>query len=274
MVLTSRELAYFNDKGTILAPVSVIDQRQVKLQDFIRFLVDYHFPDSDSILDPTPGESNYMFGDRLKPRGDCTWDYYGRRYVAYSLEPTRWSMDCNGGYRRIDVLEKWPMGDAEYDIVVYDPPYIPWGRHDERKKDYGYHLEHGMEYIRMLYGAHVAGEIARVARHGSIVKGADFYYPPASYNFYSFLADIIDLGSFRRHFKVAGLYIYRFVAWNIGLYRARIARSRLRPVFVHTIYLILYRHDYEPEVWHKRGDARDKLYWLDGAKLRITEYLG
>ena len=243
-------LSYRNVKGTIIGPVNVIHQNDVKLSRFIRWLVEWHFPESSSIFDPTPGDKNHMFSEYLERSGDCEWTYAGRyRYVAYSIEPVEWSR-CGDGYNRIDVLEEWPLESGSFDVVFYDPPYLPRARQDKRGRDYGIEESRGLDDIKRYYSREVLSEALRVARHGIVIKGADFYYPSLSYNFYSFAGDIVSLEFLRGAGSVAAMYIYQFFHGNMILYRARIAKRWRRPVNANSYYLVVYKGDYMPPAPH------------------------
>ena len=217
------ELGYYGVQN----PWSVINGRDVKIHEMVLFLVTYYCVKGCVIFDPTCGKENYQFREILD-----VIEYLGYRYISADIEP----------YGDIvhDVLGGLPLREGSIDLILYDPPYLPYARLDDRGSDYAVDVERSVLDVKKFYGMGVFKEFHRVLRDGGvlIVKGADFYDPVCSDNLYLFLTDIVDVQEVKRYFKPTALYIYRYFHRINALYRFRL-KNRRRPVLTHTYFLVL-----------------------------------
>lgn len=235
-----KSLPYVNDRGSLMMPYTIINGLKIRVHELVRMLIEYHFPDSKSILDPTPGDKNYMMSPYLEQKG-CEWYYAGRKYIAYSYKPTKYSIDCNGRHRRIDLLSNEITFNGTYDVALYDPPFKPEAIHDKRGSDYGIAETKPTEVIRSFYRREVFESLHQHVNMGVIVKGSDFSYPVNNERMNLFLWDVFRRESVEGLFIPVGLYVYRFTTAYLPLYRYRLAKRLRRTLTNHTYYIILYK---------------------------------
>ena len=91
--------------------------------------------------------------------------------------------------------------------------------------------------VKERYSKEVFEELMRVTRKWIIIKGADFYYPTTSYNFYMFYDFAIRTAQ-EAGLRVRAIYAYNYHHGNIALFRSRLRNYR-RPVVQHTYYVVL-----------------------------------
>jgi len=237
-----KDLAY-QALETYMYPFSTIYGHKVKIWELLRNLIEFHFPDAKVIWDPTCGKDNYQFKEYLK-RTEDGWIYAGRyKYYASDLLKTPWNCDKESCLR-VDVLNPpWDL-PFEPDLVVYDPPYIPFKVSSKRNNAYGMDINRGLEGIRDYYAPRVFEAFAETVRKGLIVKGADFYLPKFSENLRLFLVDVLDLAAIRRWFKPVALYVYRYFTADAFIHRAMTSKASQirgirRNIINHSYYLIL-----------------------------------
>jgi len=242
-----KDTAYSSLHG-MMPPLTVMMNKPCQdIGDIVRSLITYYFPGASSIWDPTCGSENHQFRKYLKMDG-AAWVYAERyRYVASDIKDTKWNCGPQGCLK-IDVLKTpHPFGDGEFDIIVYDPPFQPSARHDDRGGDYGIDVDRRLEDIQRYYDLKVFEEFARIAGRGLIVKCTDFYYPPYSSRLRLCLGDLIKIDEMRRiGLRPAGIHILRFVHNNVPLMRARLAkaftrRGVRRAMTVHSYYIVFYK---------------------------------
>ena len=235
------DLSYMTLSGTILPPLSVISGIKIQIHEVIDCLVRYYFPKCKSIWDPTCGTENHQFKDYLvEINGD--WYYHGKIfYFPTDVRKTKWSKMLVDLFR-----PPYPFRDEVFDLIVYDPPFIPMTRTDKRADDYDISEVHSPLYIKKFYSEDVIKEFHRVCRQGVILRGQDFYYPPISDNLFLWLHDIIDLEMLRKYFKIVAVHAYRFFHTAVPLIRTRIGRGLMnkgyrRAMVTHSYLLIGYK---------------------------------
>ena len=238
---------YYRSLETIMPPLSVISGSKVDVADLVRNLVEYYFPSAKRIWDPTCGIENHLFSKYLR-RKNGKWIYIDRiEYIASDMLETKWNC-INGKCLKIDVLRQpYPFSDGEFDLIVYDPPYMPGAAIDKRMRDYGIDRYYSVTYIRRFYSDRVFSEMNRIARLGMIVKGQDIYYPTDTNVLHLFINDVLDVSAVRKYFRVIALHIYRYYSGNTQLARTRVGEmvkkypEIRRPVITHTYFVILWK---------------------------------
>ena len=245
-----KELAYRTLSGILMPPMSNIYGQNINISRFLNNIISFYFPNAKKIYDPTCGEENFQFKDYLVKRNG-KWYYRLENgdlaeYVASDIKKTRWNCS-NSECLIVDVLRPpYPFRDNEFDIVVYDPPFLPSKRNDNRGKAYGIDEERTLYSIKQYYSKKVFREFHRITKYGMLVKGEDFYYSTTSDNLYIFLYDILDIDIIRKYFKIVAVHIYRFFNRSIPINRARLGLSQQskgyrRPIICHSYYIILYK---------------------------------
>jgi len=218
-----------NDLGYygVQNPWSVIDGRKVKIHEMVLFLVTYYCRKNCVIFDPTCGKENYQFKPILE-----VLEALGYRYISADLEPY--------GDIQHDVLGGVPLRDDSVDIILYDPPYVPYSRCDVRGEDYAISSERCVYDVKKFYSKEVLKEFHRILRRNGvlIVKGTDFYEPTTTDNLFLFLVDVVPKENYRGLFRYVALYVYRYFHKENILNRYRLKRVR-RPVLTHTYFLVL-----------------------------------
>ena len=209
-------------------PCDVFDGLRLRVHYVMAFFLHWYCPVSRPcrVLDPTCGRRNYSFSP-LKPRMYSE----GVEYFDGDIMPY--------GSFQADVF-KLPFRDGSFDVVFYDPPFMPPIRADMRAEDYGIAVPQTVAGIRRYYSRDVLEELARVTRPGGvvIVKGGDFYYPPGSKILYLFIPDILDVRNIPKQLTLEARYIYRFYRDDVF----RLERVRLsvdRPLITQTHYVVL-----------------------------------
>lgn len=210
----------------IQLPVSVIYGNNHRIHEVVMGILLYHKPPPARILDPTCGEENYQFRPWLE---NGTLERLGYEYVSMDIQPV--------GEIRYDIFCGLPLRGNYFDVAIYDPPYLTNPARDGREKDYGMTRHQSPQRVKQYYSRKVFGEFARVLRRDGIliVKGADFYYPMHTDYLNLFVEMVADYKAF---FRPIALYVYRFFANYIPLYRYRMRHYR-RPLPVHTYFLVL-----------------------------------
>jgi len=114
------DLSYTTISGVVLPPLSSIIGVNIQIHQVVDCLIRYYFPKCKSIWDPTCGVENHQFKDYLVNKGG-EWFYHGRiYYFATDVKRTKWNK------MMIDLLKPpYPLRDNSFDIIVYDPPYVP-----------------------------------------------------------------------------------------------------------------------------------------------------
>ncbi|RLC83593.1 MAG: hypothetical protein DRJ03_16725 [Chloroflexi bacterium] len=223
----------FGEVG-VQSPLTVIGGEKIRIHEVALWLVSYYKEPPAVILDPTCGKDNRMFSPWIKSG------------VLAEMGYTYISGDIKGyGDVALDVF-KLPVRDSSIDVVVYDPPYTPDARIDERGESYGITEERCIDEIARFFSEDVFMEFDRVLKRRGvvIVKGMDFYYPRNSDNLHLFLG----LTRFHKYFRAIALYIYRYFYGNIPLHRYRMRHWR-RPVMCHTYFLVLRKRNEPIEVF-------------------------
>ena len=227
---------YMEDR--ILPPLSTIDGKTVQVDELIGKLIEYYYPNIESIYDPTCGTENHMFSSRLEDTGEG-WCYKlpvsGRcvKYIASDVRSTKWNC-YNGRCLKWNVLREDPPG-VTADVVVYDPPYVPHSM-ERRGTDYGVDVDRDVASVRLYYRGDVLRKMAHVSRLGVVIKGSDFYYPLDSDYFHGFLMDILTRGSLRdAGLRVVAVHVYRYYNTAVPLYRHRVSRSMQVKLYRRTI---------------------------------------
>jgi len=223
MVVSARELC-FGIRGSYI-PCDIIDGRRTRLEVFMAFLLYWYCPPKCRILDPTCGKENYQFG-KLKQRL-----YREVEYIDGDIQPF-------GSY--VGDVFHLPFRDNVFDLVIYDPPYLPYTRYDKRAEDYAILHHRTLKEIRKFYSKEVLEELARVLRPGGylIVKGADFYYPITSSNLILFIPDILN-PRIVSQLRLIARYYYAYYRGELRLQRARLNRATTnRPLITTTVYVV------------------------------------
>ena len=217
--------------GRILPPRSVIIGNDIDVSEVVKVLIKYYFPHAKVIYDPTCGEENYQFNDWiLQEEYQKKYDY-----IASDIKRTKWSMF------QADVF-KLPLRDNSVDIIVYDPPYLPYPRTDSRGEDYDIATISSPLKILEFYSGKIFKEFYRICRQGIIVKCADFYYPVNTNNFYPILAYVCP--KIMSLFKIVAIHIYRYFHQMTTLLQYRLSKITLkhrRAFTVHSYYIVAYK---------------------------------
>lgn len=241
------DLAYVTFNKQLMPPLSVIYGKDIGISRLLNNLISYYFPMINNIYDPTCGEENHQFKDYLVLRDN---KYYYRlennklvEYIASDIKRTKWNC-INDKCLIVDLFKyPYPFNDNQFDLIVYDPPFTVYARHDKRAKDYDIEQPRSISDIRRFYSEDIIKEFHRIVRVGIIIRGSDMYYPQTSDNLYLFLHDIIDIDMLRKWFKIVSVHIYRYFARMLPLARARMGLSLenniRRRMFINHSYLII-----------------------------------
>jgi len=213
--------------GSVLPPFSCIMGNDVKVNEVVETLVRYYFPRATRIWDPTCGEENYQFAAWI---GNSKYDYF-----SSDVRQTKWSMFLN------DVFLPG-LRDSCVDVIVYDPPYVPYARVDDRGKNYAISATTSPLKVLDFYNPEIFRAFHRITRQGIIVKCADFYYPVNSNNLVPILPRIVP--NIEKYFRVVSITVYRYFYRYIPLLQLRlrkIATKHRRALIVHTYYVVAHK---------------------------------
>jgi len=219
--------------GGILPPRSCIIGNDNPVSDVVRVLIRFYFPKAHVIYDPTCGDENYQFSSWIYQKA------YQKRYVyiASDIKRSKFTQFL------ADVFHI-PLRDESVDVIVYDPPYVPYSREDDRGEKYDISYTRSPLKVKSFYSEKVMYELWRVTRIGIIIKCADFYYPQNTDNFYAIIPLIWQ--DVTKYFRVVAIHVYRYFYRTSLLYQHRlryIVKRYRRPVMVHTYYVIAYKKD-------------------------------
>ncbi|RLC73724.1 MAG: hypothetical protein DRI26_00100 [Chloroflexi bacterium] len=214
--------------GQIIPPVSCIVGNDIQIHEVIQTLLKFYFPRAKVIYDPTCGDENYQFAPWIGSD-----NHY--QYIASDIRRTRWT------HFLADIMHL-PLRDESVDVIVYDPPFVPYARTDRRGEEYDIAETKSPLKIFSFYSERAMFEIWRVVRQGAIIRGMDFYYPPHTNNLYLLLPRIWP--SLTKYFHVVACHIYRIFSQQTLLLRYRWARplGRVRrPLIVHSYLIVCYK---------------------------------
>lgn len=213
--------------GGIIPPLSCIVGNDVPISRLVKTLIKYYFSKARVIYDPTCGDENYMFRDWIF---DSKYDY-----ISSDVKRTKYTMF------QADVFFM-PLRDCSCDVIVYDPPYVPYSRIDGRGSTYGISQAKSPMKVLSFYSRRVIESLWSCVRMGAIIKCADFYYPILSNNFYPILPLIYN--TINEYFKIVAIHCYRYFYSHLPLiqYRLRvITKKHRRALISHTYFLICYK---------------------------------
>jgi len=167
-----------------------------------------------TLVDPTVGSDNISFRNIVK-----VLKVWNIEYKPCSIDNNNWA--CRNGYDNCvcDVFKKetLPMGD----VWFYDPPFVPYEAKQDARKDnyvmYGYSFND----IKSFYSRRVFENFIEKGAKLIILKGASFYYPYNTENFYILEKDIVEEAE---GMKLIGRIIYRYVHRNTSLMNYMIGR--------------------------------------------------
>ena len=235
------DLPYTTLSGTIVPPFSVIYGINIQIHEVIDALIRYYFPKCKSIWDPTVGTENHQFRDYLQ-KVDNEWYYHGKiYYFPTDKRKTKWTKML------IDLFNTpYPFRDEAFDLIVYDPPFNPYGRGDDRGEDYDVIHIRSPIAIKKFYSEDIIKEFWRIYKQGAIIRGSDFYYPIISDNLYLWLTDIIDVEMIRKYFRIISVHAYRYFHNAVPLLRVRVGqgltlRHLRRAIITHTYLMVCYK---------------------------------
>lgn len=212
-------------KVGVQSPLTVIDGKDIRVHEVVLSIIMFHKEPPAVILDPTCGKENHQFRPWIE---QGILDKLGYEYIPCDIKPY--------GEIVLDVLSSLPFRDESADIIVYDPPFTPNRRADERGVDYDIAKTRTPEEVKIYYSESVFKEFHRVLKTDGIVlvKGMDYYYPKNTDNLYLFIEQL----EYKKYFKPIALYIYRFYYRGIPLLRYRCKHWK-RPLIDHIYYLVL-----------------------------------
>ena len=232
-------------EGYIIPPRSCIVGNDTKIDEVIETLVRFYFPKASRIWDPTCGEENYQFARWIKNS-----KYH---YFSNDIKRTKWSMFLN------DVFLSG-LRDSSVDVIVYDPPYLPYVRIDDRRNDYDISTTRSPLKILDFYKPKIFKDFHRITRQGIIVKCSDFYYPVNSNNLIPILPRIVP--NIEKYFKIISITVYRYFYNLTSLlqYRFRRIGTKHRRAFItHTYYIIAYKKQLKLVKTHSKEYHQDLL---------------
>ena len=178
--------------------------------DELMFLIIYYFVKDKykKIVDPTCGIKNRQFSNILD-----ILQHWNIEYYACDKDQNNW------GGKVCDVfnIDTLPSGD----VFIYDPPFLPRTRSDERAKDYGIENAIPIEDIKKFYSKEVFNNFRKKGAKLLIVKGEDFYFPTKSNNLYLF--DYIIQRP--EGYKLIAKITYKFFNPNTAINGFRLAKS-------------------------------------------------
>jgi len=187
-----------------------------------------------TIVDPTCGIANHLFKDLID-----VLKYWGIDYRPCDVKQDNWA--CKNGFSNCvcDVFNKDSLPEGE--VWVYDPPYEPTETiYKDRKDDYAMH-GYTIEEIKRFYSPEVFNNFISKGAKLIIVKGASFYYPTDSEDYYLFEKDIIQPTS---NMKLIGRLIYRYFHSANPINNYRIAKSlspEVRRLMIVSTVFMVYR---------------------------------
>ena len=197
-----------------------------KVNDVVEEMVMFYLPEGGLIFDPTCGIKNRQFKWIQNSRLDgVKYEYLPGDIQESNLQKIQAS------------VTHIPLKYRSVDLTLYDPPYLPGMRTMKRREDYGMDKEQSLEETVGLYSKEIFEELKRITRKWIIIKGADFYWPTTSYNFYAFQQFALK-GALEAGLKVRAVYSFHYHHGSIGLYRVRLRNYR-RPVNNFTYYIVL-----------------------------------
>jgi hypothetical protein len=216
-----------------------------KIDDTVRSLIEFFLPKGGVIYDPTCGKENRQFRPWIH---QSRLDGVVYEYISSDKEPY--------GDFVFDLFEipqkKIPLEDKKAHITVYDVPFTPKAKVDPRAEDYNIQVERTAQDIAKFFSADIYRELARVTSQFIFVRGQDFYWPPASTNFFRFskfaLANVEEAGLVER-----ALYPFRFNRSDLPMFRENL-KNWVRPIITHGYIAVLAK----PDAISKRNGAEIK----------------
>ncbi len=177
--------------------------------DELMFLLTYYFVKDryKKIVDPTCGVTNYQFSNILD-----ILQYWGIEYEACDIKEDNWSGKV------CDVFDASSL--PEGDVFVYEPPFKPIPRDDERAKEYNIDIKRTLEDMKKLYSKDVFNNFMKRGAKLIIARGEDFYYPTKSNNLYLFEYRV----AIPNEYKLIAKITYKFMSSNIVLIGARLPK--------------------------------------------------
>ena len=139
------------------------------IADFVRDCILRILPEGGKIFDPTCGSINRQFKKYFTDSYTYLNNYH---YIGKDL---LYGFDVN----------KETIHEPAFDIVWYDPPFVPKANFDRRAEDYGTQ-ETTIEGIKKYFSIPVIENLMTFTKKYLAIRGMDFYFPINSVNFYSF----------------------------------------------------------------------------------------
>lgn len=171
---------------------------------------------------------------------DVTCGKYNRQFKKYFSTSEAYLYDENFFYKGTDLIYgfdvfKEKSTEPYYDIVYYDPPYLPAPKFDKRADNYG-NQRISIEEIKEYFSIPVIHNLMSFSKKYLCVRGMDFYYPINSFNYYSFydlcIKNIIE----KTEFNLTCQYIMKYSRNDMD----RIIAINKRPVINYS-YLAVFQ---------------------------------
>ena len=177
--------------------------------DELMFLLTYYFVKDKykKIVDPTCGIKNYQFSKILD-----ILQYWGIEYEACDIKEDNWS----GKICDVFNADTLPEGD----VFIYEPPFVPIAKTDNRSEDYGINIERTPQEMERLYSREIFSNFAKRGAKLIIVRGQNFYYPTKSNNLYLLEHRVNMPADYRLIAKIT----YKFISPNNVLLSARLPK--------------------------------------------------
>jgi len=179
------------------------------IADFVKASINRILPNGGSIFDPTCGKYNRQFKKYFS--GEYQYD------KKYQYKGT----DKIYGF---DVFKSSAL-TPDYDLVWYDPPFIPAPKFDKRADNYGNQIT-TIEEIKEYFSIQVIKNLMTFSKKYLAIRGMDFYYPINSFNFYSFYDLLMKNVLEKTEFNLYCLYIMKYTRQDFD----RIVAINKRPV--------------------------------------------
>ena len=196
---------------------------QNNIADFVRDSIRRMLPNGGSIFDPTCGKINRQF----------------KKYFSGEYE-----YDNNFLYKGTDLIYGFDVfknsaPTPDYDIVWYDPPYLPAPKFDKRSNDYG-NQNITINEIKEYFSIPVIKNLMTFSKKYLAIRGMDFYYPINSFNFYSFFDLCIKNILEKTEFNLYCLYIMPYTRNDID----RIISINKRPVINYSYTVVFQKGNF------------------------------
>jgi len=199
--------------------------KENNIADFVRDCILRILPDGGSIFDPTCGKENRQFKKYFTGAYQYLHNY---RYIGKDL--------C---YNDFDVFTR-TAPTPEFDIVWYDPPFVPKPVFDKRAGDYGTR-DIAIETIMEYFSIPVIKNLMTFTKKYLAVRGMDFYYPINSFNFYSFQNLLVNKVLELTELNLSCLYIMPYYRTDIETLK----RINKRPVINYSYTAVFMKGYFE-----------------------------